>query len=160
MKRLLISLSAAFTTAGTLALPQVGYYKARYSADKNYTCMQVTSNTKQVVVEGAKLTYFEIVSFQNGVVAACIPQLFLDTDDTPSDGDPAHPLFTSSGFAHCSFADGSGSLDLAFSSKRFFWTGDSFGRVSLPGFSAPAVVRLRERQTLSAEFYSAENCPP
>lgn len=160
MKRLLIALSAALTAAGALALPQVGYYKARYSADKNYTCMQVTSNTKQVVVGGIKVTYFEVSSFQNDVVAACIPQVFMDTDDTPVDGDPIRPLFISNGFAHCTFADGSGSLDLAFNSKRFFWTGDVYGPVSLPGYASPAIAHGRERQTLSAEFYSTESCPP
>lgn len=160
MRTLLVALGASLAAAGALALPQLGYYKARYSPDKVYGCMQVTSNTKQVVVEGKKVTYFEVVGIQGDTVFACVPQVFIDTDDTPVDGDPIRFLFSSPGFAHCSGADGSGSLDVAFNSNRIFWPGDSYARVALPGFPQPAVVRMKERQTLSAEFHSTTACPP
>lgn len=160
MKKCSTLLALALGVTVVQALPQLGYYKARYSADKNYTCMQVTSNTKQVIVDGVKITYFEFVGPQGPTPWVCIPQVFYDTDDTPVDGDPAHLLFKSSAVAHCTAADGSMGTDVAFSSNRIFWTGDSYPRVTAPGMAASAVLRMRERQTLSAEFFSASSCPP
>lgn len=160
MKALLVALGASLAAAGALALPQLGYYKARYSPDKTYGCMQVTSNTKQVTVMGKKVAYFEVVGFQGDTAFACIPQVFIDTDDTPVDGDPVRFLFSSPGFAHCTSADGGGSLDVAFSASRIFWTGDSYGPIAIPGYAASAVAHAKERQTLSAEFYSTTACPP
>ena len=160
MKTGVTFVSLAVAAAAVQALPQLGYYKTRYSPDKTYGCMQVTSNTKQVTVMGKKVAYFEIVGIQGATPFACIPQMFIDTDDTPVDGDPVRFLFSSPGFAHCSGADGSGSLDVAFSASRIFWTGDSYGPIAIPGYAASAAGRVKERQTLSAEFYSTTACPP
>lgn len=159
-KKHLTLASLALGMAGAHALPQLGYYKARYSPEKSYKCMQVTSNTQQVTVMGKKVAYFEIVGLQGDTVFACIPQVFIDTDDAPVDGDPVRFLFSSPGFAHCTAADGSGSLAVAFSASRIFWTGDSYGPIAIPGYAASAVGHAKERQTLSAEFYSASGCPP
>lgn len=159
MKRTLTALGLSLAVAGAQALPQLGYYKARYSADTNYSCLRVTSNTKQVTVINKKVTYFEMVLSDAGKVA-CVPVVYFDTDDTPVDGDPVHHLFTSATNALCTALDGSFGMEVAFSSNRIFWTGDSYGPVALPDVGSNAVAHIREKQTQSAEFYSATNCPP
>lgn len=159
MKRLLIAVAASLAAAGAYCLPQVGYYKARYSADTNYTCLRVTSNTKQVTVINKKVTYFEF-THAGGPKMACIPVVYYDTDDTPVDGDSAHLLFVSATNAVCTAIDGSMGSEVAFSSSRIFWTGDSYGTVMLPDVGSNAVAHVREKQTLSAEFYSTTSCPP
>jgi hypothetical protein len=159
MKRLLTVLSVALAAASAQALPQLGYYKARYSADTTYSCLHVTSNTKQVTVIGKKITYFEFVA-GNGPKMVCIPVVYYDTDDTPVDGDSAHYLFTSATNALCTAIDGSQGSEVAFSSNRVFWTGDSYGTVTLPDTGTGAVAHVRERQTQSAEFFSTTSCPP
>lgn len=149
----------ALTMAAAHALPQLGYYKARYSADKNYTCLQVTSNTKQVTVIDKKITYFEMVLSDVGKVA-CVPVAYYDSDDTPVDGDPVHHLFVSTSNALCTAIDGSFSLEVAFSSKRIFWTGEVYVPVALPDVAMNVIAHFREKQTESSEFYSASSCPP
>ena len=159
MKRELTVLIVALAAASAQALPQLGYYKARYSADTTYSCLHVTSNTKQVTVIGKKVAYFELV-LGGAPKMVCIPVVYYDTDDTPVDGDPVHPLFTSATNALCTAIDGSSGMEVAFSSNRIFWTGDSYGTVTLPDTAGGAVAHIREKQTLSAEFFSTTSCPP
>lgn len=159
MKKSLTLIALALGVTAVQALPQLGYYKARYSADTTYSCLRVTSNTKQVTIMGKKVTYFEFQPV-GGPKVACVPVVYFDTDDTPVDGDSAHLLFISTSNALCTAIDGSMGLEVAFSSNRIFWTGDSYGTVALPDVGANVVAHVREKQTQSAEFYSATNCPP
>ncbi|HRI19112.1 MAG TPA: hypothetical protein PL196_11365 [Burkholderiaceae bacterium] len=159
MKRSLTLLALALGVTAVQALPKLGYYKARYSADTTYSCVQVTSNTKQVTVINTKVAYFEFQK-PGGSKMACIPVVYFDTDDTPVDGDPVHLLIVSTTNALCTALDGSEGAEVAFSSSRFFWTGDSYGTVTLPDVATKAVAHVREKQTISAEFYSTTSCPP
>lgn len=159
MKRSLTLLALALGVTAVQALPKLGYYKARYSADTNYSCMQVTSITKQVTVINTKVTYFEFQQV-GGPKMACIPIVYYDTDDAAVDGDSAHLLFVSTSNAVCTALDGSVSTEVAFSSSRFFWTGDTYGSVALPDVGTKAFAHVREKQTVSAEFYSTTSCPP
>ena len=91
---------------------------------------------------------------------ACVPVVYYDTDDTPVDGDSAHLLFISTSNALCTAIDGSVGSEVAFSSNRIFWTGDSYGTVALPDLGSSAVAHVREKQTQPAEFHSTTSCPP
>lgn len=159
MKKSLTLLALALGVTAAQALPQLGYYKARYSADTTYSCLHVTSNTKQVTVSGKKITYFEFTT-GGATKLACVPVVYFDTDDASVDGDSAHMLFFSTSNALCTATDGSTGGEVAFSSNRVFWTGDSYTPVPLPDLGTNVVVHVREKQTVSAEFYSATSCPP
>ena len=149
---------AVLCTPSQAALPKLGYYLAHYSADRGTSgCAVVTSNTKQVKVDGNKLTYFEFTR-SDGVQMSCLPKLFSDTDGTDSDGDPTRLITISGGTAVCTTADGSVSAPVEFDGTHIFWGGESMGRVTTPD-GVKALVLQRERQSNYLEFSSTTGCP-
>lgn len=159
MKKFVFSLLAVSIGITAQALPKVGYYKTKHSDGQgSFTCSQVLSNTKQVTVFGKKVTYFEAKD-DTGEAFTCIPQVFLDTDDTPIDGDPTRFIFTSLSTAFCLTTDGSRGLEVSFDANRVFWGGESHQHFVLPGTTTPAAVKVKQRQTSYAEFFSTTSCP-
>lgn len=163
MKQLRVALSSSvlwvLSTGAMAALPAVGYYKDFYSPDHgSFVCSQVTSNTKQIKLGDKKVTYFEAIG-GSGTPMVCLPQVFVDTDDTDVDGSPTGLLMVSASTAFCTTVDGKTSVEVNFDAKHIFWGGDSYAKTKIADLGISVPLKQKEKQTGYLEFFSTTGCP-
>ncbi|MFZ2989994.1 hypothetical protein [Ideonella sp.] len=157
-KSLILALALASVSLSSLALPKVGYYKQYYSADSgSFQCAQLTANTNVVKVMNKSVAYFEITR-SDGVAMACIPEVFVDADDTNVDGDPTRFIAASGGTALCTTADAKNSAEVSFDNTHVFWQGSNLTPIKLAD-GKTSRIKQRERQSVYFEFYSTTGCP-